>query len=175
MEGSIPTGSFSGTYYRMVNRTSKDPRLSGPYGRFHNVGDGDTTYTGETPQICEKEIRANLKGEFVPGAWYIISVELALERAVDLRKGSVRRRLGVKKKEILDPKRLERAQQLGRRGRRQGVQGIIYESVRDLGRTNVVVFLENVVEGVHIRFGERKRPTNAQSVEGDEAGWERGP
>jgi len=175
VEGSIPTGSFNGTYYRMVNQASKDPRLSGPYGRFHNVGDGDTTYTGQTPQTCEKEIKANVKGEFVPEAWQVMSVELALERVVDVRKGSVRRRLGVKKKEILDPKRQERAQRLGRRVRRQGVQGIIYESVRDPGRTNVVVFLENVVEGVHIRFGERKRLTNSQSVEGDEVGWERGP
>jgi hypothetical protein len=161
VEGSIPTGSFNGTYYRMVNQASKDPRLSGPYGRFHNVGDGDTTYTGETPWTCEKEIRANLKGEFVPAAWQIMSVEFALERVVDLRKGSVRRRLGMKKEWILDPKRLERAQQLGRRLRRQGAQGIIYESVRDPGRTNVVVFLENVVEGVHIRFGDRKRLTNS--------------
>jgi len=161
VEGSIPTGSFHGTYYRMLNTASKDPRVSGPYGRFHTVGDGDTTYTGETPQTCEKEIRANLKGEFVPEAWHILSVELALERVVDVRKGSVRRRLGIKKKQILDPKRLGRAQQLGRRVRRQGVQGIIYESVRDPGRTNVVVFLENVVEGVHIRFGERKRLAHA--------------
>lgn len=161
MEGAIPTGSFNGTYYRMFNTASKYPRVSGPYGRFHKVGDGDTTYAGESPQTCEKEIKANLKGEFVPEAWRIMSVELALERVVDLRKGSIRRRLDVKKKEIVDPKQLEPAQELGRRVRRQGVQGIIYDSVRDPGRTNIVVFLQNVVEGVHIHFGERKRLTNS--------------
>lgn len=161
MEGPIPTSSFHGTYYRMVNQASKDPKLSGPYGRFHGLGDGDTTYAGETPETSEKEIKANLKGEFVPEAWRIMPVELALERAVDLRDRSVRRRLAVKKKEILHPNRPERAQQLGRRMRRHGVQGIVYDSVRDPGRTNVVVFLENVVEGVHIRFGERKHLTNS--------------
>ena len=161
MEGPIPTRSFHGTYYRMFNEASKDPKLSGPDGRFHTLGDGDSTYAGETAQTSEKEIKANLKGELVPEAWRIMPVELALERALDLRERSVRRRLGIKKKEILDPKRLGRAQQLGRRVRRQGVQGIIYESVRDPGRTNVVVFLENVVEGVHIHFGERKRLTNS--------------
>ncbi len=161
VEGATPTGSFRATYYRMFNKASKDSRLSRPYGRFHNVGDGDTTYAGETPQTCEREIKANLKGEFVPEAWQIMSLELTLQRAVDLRKGSVRRRLGIKNKQILDPTRLERAQQLGRRLRRQGVQGIIYESVRDPGRTNVVIFLENVVEGVHIRFAERNRPKNS--------------
>ena len=85
MEGAIPTGSFRATYYRMFNKASKDSRLSRPYGRFHNVGDGDTTYAGETPQTCERGIKANLKGEFVPEAWQIMSVELTLQRAVDLK------------------------------------------------------------------------------------------
>lgn len=174
MEGPIPTRSLHGTYYRMFNQASKDPKLSGPYGRFHRLGDGDTTYAGATPQTSEKEIQANLQGEFVPEAWRMMPVELALERAVDLRDRSVRRRLAVKKRELMHPKRLERAQQLGRRMRQQGVQGIVYESVRDPGQTNVVVFLENV-EGVHIRFEETKTLTRSSWARGDRVGVEGGP
>lgn len=175
MKGPIPTSSFHGTYYRMFNKASKDAKLSGPYGRFHRLGDGETTYAGETPETSEKEIKANLKGEFVPEAWRLMPVELALERALDLRERSLRRRLAVKKKEIQYAKRLERAQQLGQRMRRQGVQGIVYESVRDPGRTNVVVFLENVVEGVHIRFGEPKALMRSSWAGEDRPGLERGP
>ncbi|MFZ1061451.1 MAG: hypothetical protein WAP47_19935 [Candidatus Rokuibacteriota bacterium] len=39
--------------------------------------------------------------------------------------------------------------------------GIKKKQILDPRRTNVVIFLENVVEGVHIRFAERNRLKNS--------------
>lgn len=136
-------GPVTGIYYRVAYHASRDLRIAGATGRFHRAGDGNTTYLGDCLRTCEKEIRAGLGGQrLVRKNWRMIKVGVKLRRVVDLRDPKVRRKLGVNKRLLMLRRKKDVPQAIGRMLRRQGIQGILFESVRDPGHACLAVFLE---------------------------------
>jgi len=142
-------GPAAGTFCRVAYHAARDLRIAGSSGRYHRAGDGDTSYLADNAGTCEREIRVGLGGgRWLRKHWRIMKVRVRLRRVVDLRDPGVRRGLGVRKRSLMLRRKRDVPQALGRKLRQRGVQGILFESVRDPGRTCLVVFLETARGGL---------------------------
>jgi len=161
MSVEVPAGPATGVFYRVVHCLSRDPRIAATRGWYHRREDGITSYLADSVRTCEREIRAGLGSwGWVRSHWRVLEVQVELARVVDLRDPRVRRTLRVKRRSLMLSHRKDIPQTLGRRLRLQGIQGILYESVRDRGHTCLVVFLETAGGG--LRWGP-SRPLESHS------------
>lgn len=113
-----------------------------PSQRFNFPRDnGRTCYLGQDLAVCRTEVFGRGSG-LVPlkACWLKARVDLV---AWDLRKGGSRLRKALADL-LVDPRHAWEIKLLATRARRNGVQAILYRSVRDPKKWCVAVFLENV-------------------------------
>lgn len=146
--------SLTGLYYRLTHRLAEHLLIAtGTDHRYdHDDEVNPTSYLGDSAQTVLKEVegglstRSGFSVRIRPEEYRLVTVQVHLKRVYDFRKPSTREALGPLDRLVSDPRHPEELKTLGRQARQAGIQGFLWESTKNPGKTCLVVFLENVPE-----------------------------
>jgi RES domain-containing protein len=143
---TAPISEFSGTVYRIcaMRYAGNLVSMRGSFlheARYNIRGYFGALYTSVSPETARREMARYFT---VPpiGGFVVASISLRLDRVVDMSKGSLLRKAGVVRKQLIETPLLI-TQEIGLRAWENGIEALLAPSAANPAELNLAVFLDN--------------------------------
>ena len=114
-------------------------------GRFYPPGEFPILHAAEDDERCRDRMLRWIQEEQQPdGVMAVIVLKVKLTRVLDLAHGATRRALGIRLRDLTNPRATEAGRQLGAAAHDAGFEGIIYPRPLMPDRRNLALFMDRI-------------------------------